>query len=329
MKLSEAAKISGGKLVGDPEFSIQRLSSLGKASCGCLTFDDKINLEAIKRAREKGAAVICRPGLDLDLGIESEKPYLAFVKVMKEMSQKESFQPHVHRTAVVSESSRIGKDVYIGPGAVVSDGAEVGDECVIEANCYIGKFTRIGSFCRLYPNVTVLNGCEIGNRVVIHPGAVVGGDGFGYLREGGEIMKIPQLGKVVIEDDVEIGANSAVDRAMLDATVIKKGTKIDNLVQVAHNVVIGENCLIASQTGISGSVEVGPDTLMAGQVGIADHAKIGKNVVIMAKSGVAGDIPDNSVFFWIPAMEASKAKRIVASLKFLPEMAKKLRKIGK
>ncbi len=326
MKLAEAAEIAEASLIGDPSYEIERLASLGNAGPGCLTFVTSQDSEAVKKAVEKGAAVFCAKNLSLERGAETENPYLAFVKVMKFFSSKKPFEKGVHSAAFVSEDAMLGTDVFVGPNAVVSRNTSVGEGSFIGANCFIGENTSIGSKCVVYPNVTILRDCKIGDRVIIHSGAVIGSDGFGYLRVKGEVIKIPQTGKVIIEDDVEIGANSTVDRAMLDETVIGKGTKIDNLVQVAHNVIIGEKCLIASQTGISGSAEVGSGVMMAGQVGIADHAKIGKNAVILAKSGVSGNVPEGAVYLWIPATDASKAKRIIASLKFLPQMAKKLRK---
>ncbi|MBN2363279.1 UDP-3-O-(3-hydroxymyristoyl)glucosamine N-acyltransferase [candidate division WOR-3 bacterium] len=327
MKLSSAAAIAGGKLIGDPDFEIQILSSIVKAGKGSLTFLDKKDENELAKASEKGAAIICMPGLGLEKGIEAENPYLSFVRVMREFFAVINTDKGIHPTAVISKDAVLGDSVSVGPNVVISDNAVIGNNTVISANCYVGESSQIGSDCTIYPNVTVLRNCSIGNRVIVHPGTVIGSDGFGYLRESGKAIKIPQIGRVIIEDDVEIGANAVVDRAMLDETVVGKGTKIDNLVQVGHNVSIGENCLIASQTGISGSVEVGSGTMMAGQVGIADHAKIGKNAVIMAKSGVSGNVPDGAVYLWIPAMDISLARRVIASLKFLPQMAKKLRKL--
>ncbi|MBN1619775.1 UDP-3-O-(3-hydroxymyristoyl)glucosamine N-acyltransferase [candidate division WOR-3 bacterium] len=329
MRLAQAAEIAGASLKGDPSYEIEKLASLGKSGPGCLTFVVSRDSEAVQKAVEKGAAVFCMPGLSLERGAETQNPYLSFVKVMNVFTPKMPFEKGVHPAAFVSKEASLGQDVFVGPNAVVCKNASLGEGSFIGANCFIGENASIGSKCVVYPNVTILRDCKIGDRVIIHSGAVIGSDGFGYLRDKGEVIKIPQTGKVIIEDDVEIGANSTVDRATLDETIIRKGTKIDNLVQIAHNVIIGENCLIASQTGISGSAEVGSGVMMAGQVGIADHAKIGKNAVILAKSGVSGSVPEGAVYLWIPATDVSKAKRIIASLKFLPQMAKKLRKFEK
>jgi UDP-3-O-[3-hydroxymyristoyl] glucosamine N-acyltransferase len=227
----------------------------------------------------------------------------------------------------ISSKSSIGKNVKIGNGttimdfAYISENVEIGNNCLIYPFTYIGENVKIGDNCILYPHVFIGELCIIGNNVILHSGVKIGSDGFGYYRN----KKIPQIGNVIIEDDVEIGANTCIDRATISSTIIKKNTKIDNLVQIAHNVVIGENCIIASQSGIAGSSKLGNNVILAGQVGIADHSIIGNNVIVLAKSGVNGKLDDNKIYgSALPSFERSTYLRIVNIIKKLPEIYQKL-----
>jgi len=210
---------------------------------------------------------------------------------------------------------------------VVEEGVRIGSGSVIQPGCFLGKGSRIGKNCLLHPRVTILQGCQIGNNVVIHSGVVIGSDGFGFAREEGVYKKIPQAGNVVIEDEVEIGANVTIDRATMGSTVIGRGTKIDNLVQVGHNVTIGENTVIAAQVGISGSVKIGKGCTLAGQVGIAGHLEIGDNVTIAAQSGIHKSLPEGITVLGYPAREIQKERRIMAIVGKLPDLVKKIRKL--
>jgi UDP-3-O-[3-hydroxymyristoyl] glucosamine N-acyltransferase len=238
--------------------------------------------------------------------------------------------PHpkgVHASAVIAKNASVGTNAAVGAYAVIDTGAVIGDNTVIYPFAYIGKNAKIGGDCIIYPHVTIREDIMIGNRVIIHPGSVVGSDGFGYdTKPDGSHAKIPHLGTVVIEDDVEIGACVTIDRARFEKTVIGKGSKIDNLVQIAHNVKIGPYCLIAGQSGISGSSELGRNVVFAGQVGMADHAKLGDFAVAGAKTGIPKkSYPPKTVLFGYPAKPIDKAKEIIASTALLPKLFERVR----
>ena len=227
--------------------------------------------------------------------------------------------------AATAPKARLGNNVSIGACAVIDDDVCIGDDSIIYGGCYIGHETKIGKNCLLYPNVSVRERIDIGNRVIIHSGAVIGSDGFGFSMVRGIQQKIPQIGIVQIEDDVEIGANVSIDRARFDKTLIGKGTKIDNLVQIAHNVVTGENCIIVSQTGISGSSELGANVVLAGQAGVIGHVKIGDNAVVAARSGVTKSIPPGAKVWGFPTKPLDVAKKIHVCVQRLPDMYKKIK----
>jgi UDP-3-O-[3-hydroxymyristoyl] glucosamine N-acyltransferase len=211
----------------------------------------------------------------------------------------------------------------------VERGAVIGPGTVVYPGVFIGENAVVGENCVLYSNVTVRESCVLGNRVILQPGVVVGADGFGFAKDGQEYRKIPQVGNVIIEDDVELGANTCVDRAVLGSTVVGKGTKLDNLIQVAHNVVIGSNTVIASQTGIAGSTQVGSNVIMGGQVGLAGHLKIGDQVTLATRTGVMEDIPEKGVYWGSPSSKMTEEMKNVASYRQLPELVKRVRSLEK
>lgn len=231
----------------------------------------------------------------------------------------------VSERASISPKATIGKDCYIGDFAVIEDGAVVGDGAKIYPHCYIGDGSTVGENSTLYSGVKVYEGCHIGSRCIIHAGVVIGADGFGFApnAEGG-FDKIPQLGNVIIEDDVEIGANTCIDRAKTDSTIIHRGVKLDNLIQIGHNVQIGANTVSSAQTGIAGTTKIGSNCFLAGQVGIADHITIGDRVKIGSKSGIDRNIPDDEVRFGSPAMQGRQYYRSFAVFKVLPELSRKV-----
>lgn len=329
MKLKKIAEIIKGNISGNPEYEVLRLSSLNNAKEGSLTFLQDSNIEKAYDAIQNNAAIIFKKGLDIrgiiPQGIAVDKPYLSFIKIIHLFSGKENKVNSIHKTAIIDKSVKIGKNVNIGPFVIIDKDSIISDNVEIGANTTIGKNVFIDQNTKIYEKVTIMNSTKIGGKVIIFPGVVIGSDGFGYLP--GDNIKIPHIGNVIIKDNVEIGANTTIDRAMLDSTIIGENTKIDNLIQIAHNVIIGKNCLIASQTGISGSCIIGDNVMMAGQVGLADHTVIGDNVIIMAQSGVRGKIKKNSVIFGTPARDAKIARRIVASLPYLPDAIKKIKKI--
>ena len=259
----------------------------------------------------------------------SKNPKLSFLIIYNKFHTQENKNAFVHPTAAVSASARLGNNVWIGAGVVVEDGVTIGDHVIIESNSVVKKNSEIGSFCHIYPNVTLYENTKLRKNVILHAGAVIGSDGFGYVKDGGKIYKFPQLGAVIIEDNVEIGANTTIDRGSLSDTAIGAGTKIDNICQIAHNVRIGKNVLMAAQCGISGSTVIGNDVTMGGQVGVVDNITIGDNVTIGAKSAVIGNIEKNSVVWGIPARPIAQTKRQMAVLAWLTKNFKTLSRILK
>ena len=251
-----------------------------------------------------------------------EKPYIMFMLLVKnwlEIDQPET-KGRIAVSTVIADTALPGKNVRIGENCVIGENVIIGDGTQIHSNVVIADNVKIGSNCRLYPNLTVYEDCVIGNNVIIHAGCVIGADGFGFLLHEGRQNKIPQVGNVIIQDDVEIGANSTIDRATLGSTIIGRGTKIDNLVQIGHNCIIGENCILCAQVGLAGSTVLGNLVYLAGQVGVAGHLKIEDGALVGAQSGVSHTIPAGARVFGTPAIDAGLQKRIMAAQKKLPEM---------
>jgi UDP-3-O-[3-hydroxymyristoyl] glucosamine N-acyltransferase len=279
----------------------------------------------------RAAAVILPPGAQTHgrNAIEVANPYLAFAKLLTLFTAR-PFEPRgVMAGAFVGRNVVMGKEVAIHPGACVGDGVTIGERVTLHAGVVLYAGVQLGDDVTLHANVSVREGCRIGNRVTIHNGTVIGSDGFGYAPDGKSWYKIPQIGIVVVEDDVEIGANAAIDRAALDVTRIRRGTKIDNLVQIAHNCDVGENCMIVSQVGISGSAKLGEHVTLAGQVGVAGHLEIGDNVMVGAKSGVPGSIPAGSLVSGIPAFPHREWLRAMGIVPRLPELKKSVSALEK
>lgn len=317
--LKEIAEFVHGEISGDANTVITGVAGIEDASCGELTFLanpkyrpflDRTGASAVITSREIESA--SKPI------IRTDNPSLAFVKAVSFIMPAEHAHPRgIHETAVVGKNVRLGKDAAVGAYTVIEDGVSIGDKTVIYPHCYIGRNCRIGGGGLLYSNVSVREEASIGERVIIHSGTVIGSDGFGFATVEGVHHKIPQVGTVVIEDDVEIGANVAIDRARFDKTVIGKGTKIDNLVHIAHNVKVGKNCLIVAQVGISGSTTIGNNVILAGQVGLVGHIEIGDNCIVMAQSGVSKSMAPGTVAWGYPAKPANIAKRVNASVQNL------------
>ncbi|MBC7189928.1 UDP-3-O-(3-hydroxymyristoyl)glucosamine N-acyltransferase [Candidatus Aerophobetes bacterium] len=262
--------------------------------------------------------------------IRVKNPRLAFARILEVFAPPRAKPCGIHPTAVISDNVRLGNDVRIGPFCVIEEGASIGDGVCICALCYVGRNVTIGEGSFLHPRVTVLDETFIGKRVTVHSGAVIGSDGFGFVRrEDGSYYKIPQVGRVFIEDDVEIGANVTIDRATTGETRIGRGTKIDNLVHIAHNVSVGEDVAIVALVGISGSCEIGDRAILAGQVGIADHISIGSGSIVGAKSGVTRNVPPNTFVWGIPAREHLFQKKIMALTHRLPELLKRIQRLEK
>lgn len=327
---AEIAKIIGGEVVGDPATVLQGFAPADRAKQGDLTFAENENY--FVRAEQSAASAVIVEG-----NFTSEKKVLirvpnariAFARVLPLFFPEPTFAPGVHPTAIVAASAQIDSTAHIGPYCVVGEKVRVGARSVLQGGDYVGANCQLAEEINLFPNVTVYPSTEIGNRVRIHSGSVIGADGFGYVPDNGMHRKIPQIGNVIIHDDVEIGANVTIDRGALGPTVIGKGTKIDNLVQIAHNVILGEHCLVVSQTGIAGSTKLGSYVVLAGQVGIAGHLKIGNRVQVAAQSGVMHDIPDGQKWIWTPAQPDRQAKRQMIAMHQLPDLLRRVSELEK
>ena len=329
--LQELAAMSGGELVGDPALKITSAASLVEATTGEISFFANRKYVGLLR-KTRASAVFVPPDFAEPISaaqIRVANPAKAFEQVVLKLAPKPiTFLPGVHPSAIVDSAAQLGERVSIQPHAVIEAGATIGDDTVIGAGAYIGHETVIGSACLIYPRVTIRERSRIGSRVIIHSGAVIGADGFGFEVVDGRQKKLQQLGFVQIDDDVEIGANTTIDRARFGRTWIQEGVKIDNLVQIAHNVVIGKNSIIVAQTGISGSTRVGERVTMAGQVGIVGHVEIGDGTVIAAQSGVSKDLR-GGVWFGYPAVPLAEAKQQIAWIHRLGKLFARVKEIEK
>ena len=324
-RLKEISRLIGGEIVGDEETLITGISGIKEAKAGDLTFiANSKYLHLLQSTRASAVITDSEVKKAPKPIIRTENPSLAFAK-LAETLMGSGIQEHPHGIspkAVLGKRVRLGKEVAVQPYVVIEDDVVIGDRTVIYAHSYVGRQTRIGNDCLIYPNVSIRERVEIGHRVIIHSGTVIGSDGFGFATVKGVHHKIPQMGTVIVEDDVEIGANVTIDRARFEKTVIGKGTKIDNLVQIAHNVVTGSNCIIVAQSGISGSTTLGNNVVLAGQSGIVGHIMIGDNVMVGAQAGVSKSIPSNTAVWGTPAKPLAKSKRLNAALQRLPELYK-------
>ncbi len=320
MKLRELAELIEGELYGDEHFEVIGLSSPEKPKEKSVIFlQDVKKLESLKGMK---VALVVSQKVDFPNYIKVKDVKYALAKFLSFL-YPERHPSGVSEKAHVEEDVYIGKDVYVGPFVYVGRGAVLEDGVKVYPFCYIGEGVRIGKNSVLFSGVHVYPGCYIGEGVRIHSGSVIGADGFGYYIGEEGVFKLNHIGKVVIEDFVEVGANTCIDRALIDETRIGRQTKIDNLVQIGHNCLVGERNIIVSQVGLSGSVKTGKGVILAGQVGVADHVEIGDGAVVSAKAGVSKDLPGGKVYgAVIPAMEWSKWKRIYAYLLKLPELFK-------
>lgn len=322
------AEIAGqlqGEVVGDAGAFLHSFATAEHARAGDLTFAE--NEEFFARAEESAATAIIA-----DQRFHSAKKTLirvpnarlAFAKALAIFFPEPQPPAGIHPQSVVAASAQIDPTAHIGPHCTIGERVKIGARCVLQAGNFVGEDSMLGEEVKLFPNVTLYPRTEIGKRVRIHAGTTIGSDGYGYVLDGGFHRKVPQIGSVIIGDDVEIGANVTVDRGALGATVIGRGTKIDNLVQVAHNVQIGEHCLLIAQVGIAGSTRLGNYVVLAGQAGIGGHLKIGHQATIGAQSGVMNDVPDKATWLGAPAQPDKQFKRQVIALHRLPELLRRL-----
>jgi UDP-3-O-[3-hydroxymyristoyl] glucosamine N-acyltransferase len=322
---ADIAKHLDGQVTGDTSLVLTGFAPADKAKPGDLTFAE--NETYFLRAEQSAASAVLvdgefRPGAKTMIRVASAR--IAFARVLPLFFPEPAFTPGIHPTAVIAASADVDPTAHIGPFCVIGDKVQIGPRCALHGGNHVGAGTVVGADTQLFPNVVVYPRTQIGQRVRIHAGTVLGADGFGYVMDGGIHRKVPQVGQVIIHDDVELGANVTVDRGALGPTIIGRGTKIDNLVQVAHNVTIGEHSLIIAQAGIAGSTKLGNYVTLAGQAGLAGHLKIGNKVVVAAQSGVMHDIPDGERWLGAPAQPDRKAKRQILAAQQLPELIRRV-----
>jgi UDP-3-O-[3-hydroxymyristoyl] glucosamine N-acyltransferase len=320
--LKEIAELIGGRVVGDENILITGASGIREATEGDITFLANPKYSSLMDKTRASSIVTSSDAQKTTKPlILTDNPSLAFVKIISMFTPEDVGHPKgIDFTAAIGKNVSLGSDVVIGAYSVISDNVMIGDNTIIYAGCYIGHHTKIGSCTLIYPHVSIRERINIGNRVIIHSGAVIGSDGFGFATIKGTHHKIPQVGTVEIGDNVEIGANVTIDRARFDKTVIGSGTKIDNLVQIAHNVVIGEDSLIVAQVGISGSTIIGKNVTLGGQAGLVGHINIGDNAIVTAQSGVAKSVPPDTMVSGYPARPYMTTQRVNASLQNLPKL---------
>jgi UDP-3-O-[3-hydroxymyristoyl] glucosamine N-acyltransferase len=330
MKLSQLARLISGDVEGE-EVEISGINTITEAQPGQICFLSNPRYGKYL-ATTKASAVILdrkhpRPSISV---IRTDDPYFATLKTVKIFfPEPEPKITGIHPTAVIAASAKLGKEVGIGAGVVIGENVVIGDRVCIGANSVIENNCQIGDDTILHSSVTLRHSVIVGKRVIIHPGAVIGAEGFGFAPVEGRFEKIPQVGTVIIEDDADIGANTCIDRAFLGATRIGKGVKLDNLIQVGHNVEIDDNTVIAAQTGISGSAHIGKNVMVGGQVGFVGHIEIGDGIKIGAQSGVTKSFPPGSTIFGYPARPMMETKRIEACLSRLPELMKRINEMEK
>jgi UDP-3-O-[3-hydroxymyristoyl] glucosamine N-acyltransferase len=326
---AEIAEKLQGQIIGDGSLFLTGFAPATNAKPGDLTFAE--NPEYFAAADKSAASAILIAGDDYQTAtktlIKVPNARVAFARVLPLFFPEPTFTAGIHPSAVVDPTASVDPTAYVGPNCYVGAGAKIGAHGVLERLVSLGENATLGDDVRIFPNVTIYHGCQIGNRVRIHAGTVVGSDGFGYVFDQGQHRKVPQVGIVVLGDDVELGSNVTIDRGALGPTTIGKGTKIDNLVQIGHNVTIGEHCIIISQTGIAGSNKLGNYVTVAGQVGLAGHLTIGDRVTIVAQSGVMHDIPAGEKWMGSPAQPDKQAKRQMLALQQLPELIRRVKEL--
>ena len=324
----------GGDVDGDKNATVHTVSSIEEGKAGSLAYLTNPKYEPFLYTT--GASIVL-----VDRSFTPSQPVAAtlvrvddagacVVKLLEMYNAAKPRRKGISQRASVAEQAVLGEDCYVGDFAVIEEGVRIGRNCQIYPQVYVGRGVEIGDDTTLYPGVKVYEGCKIGNRCILHAGAVIGADGFGFMpNAAGGFDKIPQPGNVVIEDDVEIGANTCIDRAKTDSTVIRRGVKLDNLIQIGHNVQIGENTVSSAQTGIAGTSKVGSNCFLAGQVGIADHVTIGDRVRVGSKSGIDKNVPDGEIRFGYPALPGMQYHRSATVFKNLPDLARRVSELEK
>ena len=326
-----AQQIAGflnGTIEGDPNVKVSNFSKIEEGKPGTLTF--LANLKYAHHIYNTEASIVLvnndfKPEQPIRATlVKVENAYAALAMLLNLLEQSKSKKKGVDSTAFIAASATVSDDCYVGNFAYIGEGVKMGKNCMVYPHAYIGDHVTVGDNCVFYPHATVYENCIIGNNCILHAGSVVGADGFGFAPEGETYKKIPQLGNVIIEDDVEIGANTTIDRAVMDSTIIRRGVKLDNLVQIAHNVEVGENTVMAAQVGIAGSVKVGKHCMFGGQVGLAGHIHVADNVVFGAQAGVISDVKESTTLLGAPAINAKNFMRSSAIFNRLPDIYRSL-----
>jgi UDP-3-O-[3-hydroxymyristoyl] glucosamine N-acyltransferase len=328
---ADIAAVTGGELRGDPDTRIATVAPLHRAGATELSFLASARYAPLLAERSPGVLLVT-PELAATQGVPRsvvvvEKPIEALLGILPRLYRAPRSAPGIHATAVIGRGVVLGKNVTLGPFAVIGDGASVGDRSVIDAHVVVGAGVSVGQECHFFPGVTLYSGTTVGNRVVAHAGVRLGGDGYGYVFAKGVHQKIPHVGRCIINDDVEIGANTTIDRGSIDDTVIGAGTKIDNLVQIGHNCSVGKLCLVMAQVGLAGSTRIGDGVIVAGQVGTRGHMEIGDGARIAGQSGVFGDVPAGETWSGYPARPHRESLRVTAATFKLAGMIKRLERL--
>ncbi len=331
MKLKEIARLVNGKIQGESDPEITSVAQLDEAMRGQVTFLANPKYVSLLPVTKASAVIVQEgksyPGVTVPL-VFVKNVYVALAGILKKlMPPMREIIKGISKNSVIGKKVRLGKNAAVGDYAVIGDGVSIGDDSQVHPNVCIGPGAEIGSNVLICPNVTIMHGVKLGNNVIVQSGTVIGSDGYGYATVDGRHFKVPQVGTVVVEDDVEIGANVTIDRAAIGKTVIGAGTKIDNLVMIAHNVKIGKNCLIIAQVGISGSTVVGNNVIIAGQAGLVGHIEIGDNAVVGAKSGVSKSVPANQIVSGYHAREHKLSRRIVVQQEKLTQLFKDVKEL--
>jgi UDP-3-O-[3-hydroxymyristoyl] glucosamine N-acyltransferase len=325
--LGELAEHVGGKVVGDPKVEIKTVATLEEAAEGDISFLANVKYEKLVETTKASAVIVGKemPSIKTPLLI-AQDPYYAFMQIVVLLhGHRKHKKCGISPKAIIASSAKIGEGCHIRENAVIEDNVTVGKNCTIYPGVFIGEGTKLGDDCLIYPNAVIYENCIIGNRVTIQSNASVGEDGFGYSTHKGLHHKIPHIGRVIIEDDVEVGSSCGIERGTLGDTVIGKGTKMGDLVAIGHGTKVGAHCLLVAQVGIAGSATLGHHCVVGGQVGIVGHITVGNTVMIGAKAGVINDVPDGKVIVGTPAIELTKARRAYALIEVLPEMRKSIK----
>jgi UDP-3-O-[3-hydroxymyristoyl] glucosamine N-acyltransferase len=326
---AEIARQLQGEVLGDASLPLTGFAPADRAQPGDLTFAENENYFARAETSAASAILVAGDFTSEKVLIRVPNARIAFAKVLPLFFPEPAFTAGIHPTAVVAKSAQVDPTAHVGPHCIVGEQVRIHARVVLQGGNYVGNHSSLGEETNIFPNVTIYSGSHLGRRVRIHSGTVIGADGFGYVFDQGAHRKVPQIGTVIIGDDVEIGANVTVDRGALGPTIIGKGTKIDNLVQVAHNVTIGDHCLLVSQVGVAGSTRMGNYVILGGQVGLAGHLNLGDRVTVAAQSGVMHHIPAGEKVMGSPAIPDRQAKRQIIAVQQLPALIRRVRELEK